>query len=145
MHIDPSPNLREVKTESDQGFPMLGEVSCGLFGISDDFVESYLSLDEKFMKNKESTFFVRASGNSMSPDIKNNDILVVDRSRLVFSGALIAFYLNGTPMCKQIIKLESRTYLKSSNPKFKTIVVNSDDELSVFGVVIGIVRDPYDN
>ena len=124
-------------------YPFFGEVACGLFGISDDFVENYLSLDEKFMKNKESTFFVRASGDSMSPDIKNNDILVVDRSRSVFSGAIIAFYLNGTPMCKQIINLESKTFLKSVNPSFKTIVVSDEDELSVFGVVVGIVRDPY--
>jgi len=97
------------------------------------------------MKNKESTFFVRASGNSMAPDIKNNDILVVDKSRSVFSGAIIAFYLNGTPMCKEILELESRTYLKSVNPKFETIIVSPEDELTVFGVVVGIVRDPYDN
>jgi DNA polymerase V len=131
-------------TQTENTYPFLGEVSCGLFGISDDFVESYLSLDEKFMKNKESTFFVRASGDSMSPDIKNNDILVVDRSITIFSGAIIAFYFNGIPMCKEIIKSESNTYLKSSNKEFKTIVVTADDELTVFGVVIGIVRDPYD-
>ena len=28
-------------------------VACGLFGISDDFVESYLSLDEKFVKDQK--------------------------------------------------------------------------------------------
>ena len=109
-----------------------GEVGCGLFGISDDFVESHLSLDDKFLKNKESTFFVRASGNSMAPDIKNRDILVVDRSRSVFSCAIIAFYFNGAPMCKQLLELESRTYLKSFNSKFKTIVVASEDELAWF-------------
>jgi DNA polymerase V len=135
----------EATLKNANAYPFLGEVACGLFGISDDFVESYLSLDEKFMKNKESTFFVRASGNSMSPDIKNNDILVVDRSIKVFSGAIIAFYLNGLPMCKEIINSENNTYLKSMNPKHKTIIVSSDDELSVFGVVIGIVRDPYDS
>ena len=71
----------------------------------------------------------------MCPDIKNNDILVVDKSRSVFSGAIIAFYFNGTPMCKEILELESRTYLKSSNPKCETIVVSSEDELTIFGVV----------
>ena len=35
-----------------------GKVSCGLFGISDDFIENYQSLDERFVKNKESTFFI---------------------------------------------------------------------------------------
>lgn len=137
-------NQSQVQIENANAYPFFGDVVCGLFGISDDFVESYLSLDEKFMKNKESTFFVRASGNSMAPEIKNNDILVVDRSRLLFSGAIIAFYLNGVPMCKEYLILGKRSYLKSSNPEFKTISVKEEDELTVFGVVVGIVRDPYD-
>lgn len=145
MSENTNSNSFVIKIENPNVYPFFGDVSCGLFGISDDFVESYLSLDEKFIKNKEATFFVRASGDSMSPEIKNNDILVVDRSRTIFSGALIAFYLNGTPMCKQLIQLENKTYLKSVNPKYKTINVGHEDELNVFGVIVGIVRDPYDN
>ncbi|MBT4791059.1 MAG: DNA polymerase V subunit UmuD [Halobacteriovoraceae bacterium] len=145
MPVNTNSNHIKAKAQSTNVYPFFGDVSCGLFGISDDFVESYLSLDQKFMKNKESTFFVRASGDSMSPDIKNNDILVVDRSRSLFSGAIVAFYLNGTPMCKEILELENCTYLKSFNSSFKTILISSDDEFVIFGIVVGIVRDPYDN
>ena len=53
-----------------------GELSCGLFGITEDFVDSYLSLDEKFLRSRESTFFVRSSGDSMMPEIKDQDILM---------------------------------------------------------------------
>ena len=118
-----------------------GELACGLFGISDDFVESYLSLDEKFMKNKESTFYVRASGNSMSPRIENQDILVVDRSLPVLPNCVVALYYNGVPMCKQFIKREEKTYLHSFNSSHKDIEIQKDDELVIFGTVIGLVRD----
>ena len=118
-----------------------GELACGLFGISEDFVESYLSLDEKFMKNKESTFFVRASGDSMTPQIQNEDILVVDRSISAIAKCVVAIYFNGTPMCKQLIEREGKTYLHSYNSKFQDIEITDSDELVVFGVVIGLVRD----
>ena len=45
------------------------KVSCGLFGLSDDFIESYQSLDERFIKNKTSSFLFEASGDSMEPTI----------------------------------------------------------------------------
>ena len=39
-------------------FPMKGKASCGLFGITEDFEEAYLSLDELMVKNKEPPSFL---------------------------------------------------------------------------------------
>lgn len=52
----------------------------GLFGISQDHIEDYQSLDKRFIKSRVSTFFFQASGDAMSPYIENEDILIVDRS-----------------------------------------------------------------
>jgi len=118
-----------------------GELACGLFGISDDYVDSYLSLDEKFMSNKEATFFVRASGDSMEPSIKENDILIVDRSLTVVDKSIVAIFFNTNPICKQLhIKSKDRI-LHSFNDKYKDILITEDDEVEIFGVVIGLVRD----
>lgn len=116
-------------------------VSCGLFGIADDFTENYLSLDEKYLSNKESTFFVRADGDSMEPDIKPRDILIVDRSVKVFSGCVGTFYFNGNAICKQYIQGPSGIILRSFNTKYKDIHIKETDDLTLFGVVIGITRD----
>ena len=45
------------------------KVSCGLFGITNDHIENYQSLDERFVKNKASTYFFEAESDSMSPFI----------------------------------------------------------------------------
>jgi DNA polymerase V len=116
-------------------------VSCGLFGIADDFTENYLSLDEKYLTNKESTFFVRAGGDSMLPEIKPNDILIVDRSIKLTHGCIATFYLNGSAICKQYLKIPSGILLHSLNPDHKDIHIKDDDELQLFGVVIGLARD----
>lgn len=118
-----------------------GELACGLFGISEDFVEKYLSLDEKFTQNKASTFYVRASGDSMSPRIEDQDILIVDRSLKPLSGSIIAVFYNGTPLCKQFIQLGAKNFLSSYNKKYSDIEILESDSLEIFGVVIGLARD----
>lgn len=120
-----------------------GELACGLFGIADDFVESYLSLDEKFLKNKESTFFVRASGDSMSPEIKGGDILIVDRSLNPIDGSIVAVFFNGNPICKQLRIQGEHKFLHAFNKDYPDLEITEDDELQVFGVVIGLARDLY--
>lgn len=118
-----------------------GELACGLFGISEDFIENYLSLDEKFAKNREATFYIRASGDSMLPRIENGDILVVDRSLPVRSGSIVAVFFNGTALCKELIYENGQKILRSHNPKFKDLIISEDDELALFGVVVGLARD----
>jgi DNA polymerase V len=117
------------------------QIACGLFGIADDFSEGYLSLDEKYLANRESTFFVRASGDSMQPKIFENDILIVDRSIPLESGQIAAFYLNGNAICKIFHKAKDGIILKSLNPKYQDIKLSSDDDLQLFGVVVASVRD----
>lgn len=116
-------------------------VSCGLFGIADDFSDNYLSLDAKYLVNKEATFLVRAGGDSMEPEIKQGDILIVDRSVELVSGKIATFHFNGAAICKQFIKQGDKIILRSFSTEYKDIVISEADDLVLFGVVIGIARD----
>lgn len=118
-------------------------IACGLFGIADDFVENYLSLDEKFMRNTQSTFYIRASGDSMAPKIEDKDILVIDTSLPIKSGAIGAFFYNDNPVCKLYIQTPEGVILRSLNTSYKDILIGEDDKLALFGVAIGLVRDFY--
>lgn len=121
-------------------FPVL-RVECGLFGVQDDFFEEYLSLDERFVKNKKSTFFFHASGSSMMPLINPADVLIVDRSLKPKSGQICIFCLSGELVCKRYIKLGQQVILRSDNPVHKDIQVTEEMEMSVWGVVVAIARD----
>jgi DNA polymerase V len=67
--------VTERHIEKLHAFPILGKrVTCGLFGISDDYIEKYQSLDARFIKNKASTFFFQAASDSMEPLIFENVI-----------------------------------------------------------------------
>jgi DNA polymerase V len=142
MEILTSPFLTNTTDLQKHWIPFYSsEIACGLFGIADDFVESYLSLDEKFMKNAQSTFYIRASGDSMGPKIEDRDILVVDTSLKIKPGAVGAFFYNDSPICKTYVEEGGVKILRSLNSEYKDIVIGEGDKLALFGVVIGLVRD----
>ena len=122
--------------------PFFGSrVECGRFGISDDFIEKYQSLDARFIKNKASTFFFKASGHSMEPLIFENDILIVDRSIEAFHSKVIVVAYEGSLICKRYFKEGNQVILKSENPSCKDIRVTEEMDATVWGVVTGVARE----
>lgn len=120
--------------------PHLGEAGHGFFGITEDYEEANLSLDEHLVKNKESTYFLRARGDSMSPQIHPGDIIIVDRSIKPVHGVIVILTFNGERLCKRYFKQNGKIQLLSDNLKYKPIVVAEDSEIVIFGVVAGIAR-----
>lgn len=116
-------------------------VSCGLFGIVNDHIESYQSLDERFVKNKASTYFFEAESDSMVPLIREKDVLIVDRALDSYPGCIVVCSLNGEMLCKRLVEKEGALYLKSENPKYKDLLLDEESDFSVFGVVRGIARE----
>lgn len=143
-HFGPSYQLDEITRPwtkfADEGkvlIPQWGpHVSCGLFGISDDFIEKYQSLDAKLIKNREATFFFKAAGNSMVPTLFPGEILVVDRSITHFDRRVCIVVWEGELICKRVFLKENHVILRSDNRKYQDIIVNDPDCASIWGVVI---------
>lgn len=116
-------------------------VQCGLFGIQDDHIENYLSLDEKFIKNKHSTFIFKMEGKSMEPHIFHKDYLIVDRSITDFFNKIVVVDIYDERLCKFLTRDGGKTILRSFNQKHKDIVVTEEMNLRVFGVATLCFRD----
>lgn len=137
-------DLESQKDLRDRYVPVFGQtVSCGLFGISDDYIEKYQSLDTRFIKNKASTYFFVAAGDSMSPLIMEKDILIVDRSIEPSHNRIVVVSVNGEMFCKRLIKRNSSLILKSDNSIYEPIPINGEMDIIFFGVVTGLGRDLY--
>jgi DNA polymerase V len=121
--------------------PLLGSAECGLFGITEDYEEAFLSLDQHFVAKREATFFFRAKGDSMRPLILPGDILIVDRSLTARSGQVVVATLNGERLCKRLRTTGGRACLCSENEKYKLRWVDSEqDDFVIFGVVAALAR-----
>jgi DNA polymerase V len=116
-------------------------VQCGLFGIQDDHIENYLSLDERFIKNKHSTFIFKMEGDSMSPQIDSGDYLIVDRSLTHFMDRIVVVDLYDERMCKFLTRSHGQLVLRSLNNKYQDIVINDEMDLHIFGVATLCFKD----
>lgn len=117
------------------------KVAAGFPSPADDYIEGRLSLDEHLIHHKDSTFFVRAKGNSMvGAGIFDNDLLIVDKSLTPTSGDIVIAVLDGDLTVKRLIKQGSRIILKPENHRFKDIELQEGQELQVWGVVTSTVK-----
>jgi len=117
------------------------KVAAGFPSPADDYIEGRLSLDEHLIQHKDSTFFVRAKGNSMiGAGIFDGDLLVVDRSLNPVSGDIVIAVVDGDLTVKRLMKRGNEIFLKPENHRFKEIEFKDGQELQVWGVVTSTVK-----
>jgi DNA polymerase V len=98
-------------------------------------------LDEHLIQHRDSTFFVRAKGNSMvGAGIFDGDLLVVGRSLTPSSGDIIIAIIDTDLTVKRLIKRDGLIILKPENPEFKEITLMDGQELQVWGVVTSTTK-----
>ena len=117
------------------------KVAAGFPSPADDYIEDRLSLDQHLIQHKDSTFFVRAKGNSMvGAGIFDGDLLVVDKSLNPVSGDIVIAVVDGDLTVKRLIKRGETVTLKPENHRFKEIEFKDGQELQVWGVVTSTVK-----
>jgi DNA polymerase V len=131
-------NLPLIKGASAELPQFSAKVSCGLFGISDDFIEKYQSLDSHFVKNKFSTFFFESDGDSMEPTIFAGQIMIVDKSRKDFHGKVSIVCWEDRLICKRVFLRSDSIILKSDNSKYQDIIISNNENILLWGLVVAI-------
>ena len=113
-------------------------VAAGFPSPAENYIEEKLNLDKHLVKNKESTFFVRVSGDSMiNVGIFDNDILVVDRSLIPVRQSIVIASIDGELVVKKLVKdkIKKDFYLKSENKNYPDIRLNSNSDTIIWGIV----------
>ena len=116
-------------------------VSAGFPSPADDHIERQLDLNEHLIKNPASTFFVRASGESMkNAGIFSGDILVVDRSLKAVDGKVVIVAIDGELTVKRLKKDNHAIYFMPENPDFKPILIKELQDVHIWGVVTNVIH-----
>ena len=116
--------------------------SAGFPSPAENYVEEKLNLNSYLIKNKESSFFVRVSGDSMiNVGIFDNDILIVDRSIDPKRQSIVIVSIDGELVIKKLMKDQSKNYyLKSENSNYPNIKLNSNRDTIIWGVVTYVIH-----
>ncbi len=79
------------------------QIACGFPSPAQDHVERRLSLDAELIRYPESTYFLRASGDSMKDaGIFDGDLLVVESHLTARHGEIVVAEYNGEFTCKYL-------------------------------------------
>ena len=116
-------------------------VSAGFPSPADDFKEIRISLDKELVKNQESTFYARVSGDSMvGAGLDDGDLVVIDRSISPENNKIAVCFLDGDFTVKRINKKGDKLYLKPENQNYNEIEVNEENKLLIWGIVTYVIK-----
>ena len=116
-------------------------ISAGFPSPADDFKEIRISLDRELVKNKESTFYARVSGNSMeNASLSNGDLIIIDRSINPEENKIAVCFIDGEFTVKRIVKKGNKLFLKPENNNYKEIEVRDENQLIIWGIVTYVIK-----
>ncbi len=118
---------------------MLGTVEAGFPSPAEEELADTLSLDDLLIQNREATFLLRVSGESMSgAGILPGDMVIVDKARVAKSGDIVIAEVDGEWTMKYLRKRGESVTLIPANPDYRPL--KPKHELKIAGVVTAVVR-----
>ena len=118
---------------------ILGEVEAGFPSPAEEELIDTISLDDFLIKNKEATYMLKVSGDSMEgAGIMAGDIVLVDRSLSASPNDIVIAEVDNEWTIKYLRKDGSLTYLEAANPKYPNIY--PQEELKIAAVVKALIR-----
>ena len=118
---------------------VLGTVEAGFPSPAEEELVDTLSLDDFLIQNREATFLLKVSGDSMSgAGILPGDMVIVDKGQTPKSGDIVIAQVDGEWTMKYLRKRGDTVTLIPANPKYQPI--KPKNELKVAGVVTAVVR-----
>ncbi len=117
----------------------LGVVEAGFPSPAEEELADTLSLDDLLIKNREATFLLKVSGDSMiEAGILPGDMVLVERGGEARSGDIVIAEVDGKWTMKYLEKKGSSVTLRPANPRYREI--RPKEELKIAGVVTSVIR-----
>lgn len=142
--IEITPGISRGIRIVDQGLarvPLLGEVHAGTPALSQEEAPEFLKIDKSFVSFRN-PFALRVEGYSMKDaGILPGDIILLRNQDSAENGDTIVAFHNGGYTVKTIEYKGKRIFLRPANPSYKAIEIRKEDEFSIIGKVMIVLRD----
>jgi DNA polymerase V len=116
-------------------------VPAGFPSPAQDYIAKRIDLNELLVKHPSSTFYVRADGDSMFPEICNGDLLIVDRNEEVVNGSTVLACIDNEFCVKKFYKRSDGSIeLLSVNPDYKPVNLPDDCTFEVWAKVTAAIK-----
>lgn len=140
-------NARYIETTiKTVRIPILGKVPAGVPIEAIEDILGYEEIPVSMLNGGENYFALKIDGNSMYPDYKTGDIIIIKQQSDCNSGDDCVVMVNGDDATfKRVIKQEKSIILKPLNNEYEPYYFNEHDILSkpvrIIGVAIEVRRN----
>ena len=135
--------LDASKTRS---IPVYESVSAGFGALAHNYITEYIPMYINSDDEARSTICIKVTGDSMSPEIENGDIIQVHKQPSVDSGSVAVVLVDGEEaLVKQLIYDEDRIELHSFNPAYPPVSFRGADlmRIRIMGLVKSTIKSPH--
>ena len=120
---------------------LTGTVQAGFPSPAEDLGAQRIDLTQLLIKHSQATYFLRASGHSMTEaGIFDGDILVIDRAIKPRNTHIVVAIVDGEFTVKQLYQRAGRMKLKAANPTYPDITPKDGQTIEVWGVVTSTIK-----
>jgi DNA polymerase V len=114
--------------------------NSGFPSPANDYVENPININDLLIKRASATFLMRFKGDEMIfSGIKNNAILIIDRSLKPANGNIVVASINGEFLCRKILLGEKKA-LVTNCPNNKILDVDKIINFEFLGVVTSSIN-----
>lgn len=125
--------------------PVYESVSAGFGAVAQNLILEYMPIYIHSEIEANETICIKVTGDSMSPEIENGDIIQVHKISSVDSGDIGVVLVDGEEaLVKKIVYDEDHIELRSFNPEYPTVIFRGADlmRVQILGVVKNTLKDP---
>ena len=142
LHSSPTLDIYSAYTETELALPFISTgISAGFPSPALDFIDLSIDLNKDLIKHPSATFYGRVKGVSMQDaGINDGDLLVIDRSLEPKDNKIAVCYIDGEFTIKRIQLKNNSCLLMPANEKYKPIIVNSDNDFLIWGIVVHVIK-----
>jgi len=132
-------NGKLVPSERLSEIPLLGLIQAGVPSMAESQTLDTLSVDGYLIKDRERTFFLEVTGDSMiDAHIEEGDLVVAVRTETARDGDIVVAEVDGEWTLKYYKESKGTVWLMPANKNFKPIYPK--ESLRIAAVVRGVIR-----
>lgn len=157
MGHDDNPKRRASHAAIDAGvatnigsvrIPVVSEIAAGIpieamqYQMDDNDPDTWEEIPKEWLQGDKEFFALRVSGDSMSPNIPNGSIAIIERCYEWHDNKIMAVYVNGYNATLKRVRLKDGgiVILEAFNPDFQTKIYTAEEVANLPVKPCGILR-----
>lgn len=121
--------------------PLLGIVKAGYDYMAQENWEGTIDVEQNLVKDGSDYFALKVKGNSMSPVLVEDDIVIIKKQEDFESGDIVVAIINGDEATiKKGKKSTNGILLQPFNTKYEPLIFTYDEMKTIPVIIVGVVK-----